>query len=292
MSTPIIGFGKERIRLPLDRILPVRVIKDPEKSVSRYASIVSSIREIGVIEPLMVYPQKKGNEGFYLLMDGHLRLHALRELRIAEVDCLIAIEDESFTYNARISRLSPIQEHAMIVKAVKDGVPAERIAAALHKDMKDIKERINLLNGIGQETVEMLKDKQIGQSTLQILRRVKPLRQIEIAELMISANNYTRGYAEALLLGTPKDMLVDPSAPRLRTRVSREELARMEMEMETLERDYKVAEDKYSENMLNLTVLLGYVRKLLGNAKIVRFLNTRHSEMLVEFERIAASEGV
>jgi len=292
MNTPKIGFGKERIRLPLDKILPVRVIKDPEKSVSRYASIVSSIPEIGVIEPLMVYPQQKGTEGFYLLMDGHLRLHALRELGIAEVDCLVAIEDESFTYNARISRLSPIQEHGMIVKAVKDGVPPERIAAALHKNMKDIKGRINMLNGISQETVDMLKDKQIGQSTLQILRRVKPSRQIEIAELMVSANNYSRGYSEALLLGTPKDMLVEPGSPRLRARISREELARMEMEMETLEREYKVAEDKYSENMLNLTVLLGYVRRLLGNAKIVKFLGTRHVEMLTEFERIAASGGV
>ena len=270
----------------------MRVIKDPEKSVSRYPSIVSSIREIGVIEPLMVYPQQKGTEGFYLLMDGHLRLHALRELGIAEVDCLVAIEDESFTYNARISRLSPIQEHGMIAKAVKDGVPPERIAAALHKSMKDIKERLNLLNGISQETVDMLKDKQIGQNTLQILRRVKPLRQVEIAELMVGANNYSRGYAEALLLGTPKDMFVDPGSPRLRTRVSREELARMEMEMETLEREYKVAEDKYSENMLNLTVLLGYVRRLLGNAKIVKFLGTRHAEILTEFERIAASDGV
>ena len=292
MNTPKIGFSKERIRLPLDKILPVRVIKDPEKSVSRYPSIVSSIREVGVIEPLMVYPQKKGNEGFYLLMDGHLRLHALRELRIQEVDCLVADEDESFTYNARISRLSPIQEHSMIVKAVNDGVPPERIASALHKNIKDIKGRINMLNGISPETVDMLKDKQIGQSTLQILRRVKPLRQIEIAELMVSANNYSKGYAEALLLGTPKDLLVDPAAPRIRMRVSREELARMEMEMETLERDYKVAEDKYSENMLNLTVLLGYVRKLLENAKIVRFLGTRHPEMLSEFERIAAAEGV
>lgn len=292
MNTPKIGFGKERIRLPLDRILPVRVIKDPDKSVSRYPSIVSSIREIGVIEPLMVYPQQKGKEGFYLLMDGHLRLHALRELGIVEVDCLVAVEDESFTYNARISRLSPIQEHAMIVKAVKDGVPPERIAAALHKNMKDIKERLNLLNGISRETVDMLKDKQIGQNTLQILRRVKPLRQIEIAELMVSANNYSRGYAEALLLGTPKDLLVDPGSPRLRARVSREELARMEMEMETLEREYKVAEDKYSDNMLNLTVLLGYVRRLLGNVKIVRFLGTRHAEMLTEFERIVAADGV
>ena len=291
MNTPKIGFGKQRITLPLDKILPVRPVKDPDKSVSRYQSIVASIPEIGVIEPLMVFPQK-GNEGFYLLLDGHLRLHALRDLGIPEVDCLVAFDDESFTYNARINRLSPIQEHNMIVKAVKDGVPPERIASALHKNMRDIKERLNMLNGISPETVELLKDKQAGQSTLQILRRVKPMRQLEIAEMMVSANNYSKGYAEALLLGTPKDLLVDPGAPRVRTRVSREELARMEMEMETLERDYKGAEEKYAENMLNLTVLLGYVRKLLTNAKIERFLGTRHADMLAEFERIAATEGV
>ena len=291
MSKPVIGFEMERIILPLDRILPVRSVKDPDKSVSRYQSIVSSIREIGVIEPLMVHP-KKGNSGLYLLMDGHLRLHALRELGIPEVECLVALDDESFTYNARISRLSPIQEHRMITKAVNDGVQVDRIAAALHKNVKDIKARLNMLNGISPEAVDLLRDKQICPAALQAMRKVKPMRQIELAELMVSANNYSKGYAEALLLGTPKDMLVDPGAARVRTRISREDLARMENEMETLERDYKAIEDSYADNMLNLTVLRGYVRKLLANPKIVRFLRNRHGEMLGEFERIAEAEGV
>jgi len=291
MSKPVIGFEMERIILPLDRILPVRSVKDPDKSVSRYQSIVSSIREIGVIEPLMVHPQK-GNSGLYLLMDGHLRLHALRELGIPEVECLVALDDESFTYNARISRLSPIQEHRMITKAVNDGVQVDRIAAALHKNVKDIKARLNMLNGISPEAVDLLRDKQICPAALQAMRKVKPMRQIELAELMVSANNYSKGYAEALLLGTPKDMLVDPGAARVRTRISREDLARMENEMETLERDYKAIEDSYADNMLNLTVLRGYVRKLLANPKIVRFLRNRHGEMLGEFERIAEAEGV
>lgn len=291
MSKPVIGFEKERIVLPLDRILPVRSVKDPDKSVSRYQSIVSSIREIGVIEPLMVHPQKE-NSGLYLLMDGHLRLHALRELGIPEVECLVALDDESFTYNARINRLSPIQEHRMITKAVHDGVPVERIAAALHKNVKDIKARLNMLNGISPEAVDLLKEKQICPAALQSMRKVKAMRQIEIAELMVSANNYSKGYAEALLLGTPKDMLVDPGAARVRTRISREDLARMENEMETLERDYKAIEDSYADNMLNLTVLRGYVRKLLANPKIVRFLGNRHGEMLGEFERIAEADGV
>lgn len=37
------------------------------------------------------------------------------------------------------------------------------------------------------------------------MKRVTGVRQIEIADLMVSANNFTSGYAEALVLGTPKD---------------------------------------------------------------------------------------
>jgi len=290
MSNPIIGFEKMRIILPLDRILPIRIIKDPD-NMARYQSIVSSIREIGVVEPLMVYPQK-GNEGFYLLMDGHYRLHALRKLGITEVECLISLEDESFTYNARVSRLPPIQEHSMIAKAVNNGVSLERLASALHKNVSDIREWLNMLKGISPKTVELLKDKQICPGTLKIMRKVISMRQIEIAELMISANNFTKGYAEALLLGTPKDMLVDPGAVNVRKRISREDLARMEFEMANLERDSKASEANYGGNMLNLTMLQGYVRKLLANPKVTRFLGTRHAEMLTEFERIAATEGV
>jgi len=58
MNTPKIGFAKQRMVLPLDRILPVRVVKDPDKNVSRYQAIVSSIRDMGIVEPLMVHPKK------------------------------------------------------------------------------------------------------------------------------------------------------------------------------------------------------------------------------------------
>lgn len=291
MNKPKIGFEPKRITLPLEKILPVRAVKDPDKKVARYRAIVASIREVGVIEPLMVHPQK-GSEGLYLLMDGHLRLYALRELGVPEVECLVAIEDESFTYNARVNRLPAIQEHKMITKAVQNGVPIERIAAALNLHVSDIRARLNLLQGISPEAVEILKDKPVAPAALAALRKVKSIRQIEIAELMVGASNYTKGYAAALLLGTPKEMLVDPNTPKTTAKISREELARLEAEVEKSERDYKAVEEGYAENMLNLTVLRGYVRKLLANARIKKFLGSRHDELLTEFERIAATEEV
>lgn len=112
-----------------------------------------------------------------------------------------------------------------------------------------------------------------------------------MAELMVSANDFGREYAEALFMGTPKDQLVNPEKPKLKA-VSAEENARLEAEMETLEREFKAIEEPYSENMLNLTLIRGYVKRLLDNGKVVRFLSSRHQDLFSEFERLAALETV
>ncbi len=42
--------------------------------------------------------------------------------------------------------------------------------------------------------------------------------------------------------------------------------------------------------MLNLTTARGYIKKLLENARVVRFLTANYGEILSEFESIAAVE--
>jgi len=286
-----LGFEMRKIRLSLSAILPVRQIKDPQKNIRRYRTILASIKEVGMVEPLVVYPQKNG-PGKYLLLDGHLRLFALKDLGESEADCIVSSDDESFTYNARISRLAPIQEHKMILKAANNGVRPERIAAALNMEVREVKASMTLLDGIHEDAADLLKDKAISPKAIRLLRKVTALRQIEIAELMESANNFTKGYAEALVLGTPKDQLANPEEPKQKAGMSAEEIARLEAEMESLERDVKAVEETYGENMLNLTLARGYFKKLLENAKVVRFLNGNYRDFLTEFEAIAASEGV
>jgi hypothetical protein len=121
---------------------------------------------------------------------------------------------------------------------------------------------------------------------------VTGVRQIEIAELMASANNFTTGYAEALVLGTPKDELVNPEETKQKKGLSREEIAKMEEEMGNLERDLKAVDQAYGVNMLNLTLARGYIKKLMENGKVVRFLSANHADILTEFEAIAAAEAV
>src|SRR5688572_7178607 len=207
------SFEMRRIVLPLDSIFPIRHIKDPHKSIVRYKTILSGIKEVGLLEPLMVHPQK-GCPGKYVVVDGHLRLLALKELGETHADCLIANDDESFTYNARVSRLAPIQEHKMIVRAVNNGVPPAKIAAALNIPVSQVKAAMTLLDGIHEEAADLLNDKNICPKAIRLLKKVNSMRQIEIAELMVSANNYTAGYADALVIGTPQDQLANPAEPK------------------------------------------------------------------------------
>jgi len=64
-------------------------------------------------------------------------IFALKELGYTEAECIIASDDECFTYNARVNRLNPIAEHKMITKAVQNGVRPERIAAALNLTVRE-----------------------------------------------------------------------------------------------------------------------------------------------------------
>ena len=63
-----------------------------------------------------------------------------------------------------------------------------------------------------------------------------------------------------------------------------------EAEMESLEKDFKSVEANYTENMMNLTLVRTYIKNLLKNAKVVRFLSTNYAELLSAFEDIAAAE--
>jgi len=290
MSNGKPAFEMKRIRLPLGNILPVRQMKDPH-NIKRFCTIRSSIKQVGLVEPLVVFPAKD-LPGKYLLVDGHLRLFALKELGEAEADCIVATDDESFTYNARVNRLNPIAEHKMIMKAVQNGVKPEKIAAALNLPLRDVKASMSLLDGINPEAADLLKDKAVSPKAIRMLKKVTGLRQIEMVELMVSASNFTKGYVEAMVLGTPKDQLLHPEEAKKKKGMSREEVAKLEREMEAVERDLKAVDQAYGENMLNLTCAIGYIKKLLENAKVVRFLTGNYQDIMAEFERLAATESV
>jgi len=279
------AFEPDLITVNIDDIQPLKTIKASIKKTAKYRQVLTSVREIGIIEHLVVYRLKEV-PGKFLLLDGHLRLDVLQSLGEKKVSCLLSTDDEGFTYNHKISRLAPIQEHFMILKAVEKGVSEERIANALDVDVALIRRKRNLLNGIDKKAATLLKNKHISPNALRTISRVLPERQIEMCELMITAHNYTVPFAKALLAATPNSQLKEPHRKKKLEGISPEDMARMEKETEAVIKDIKLVKESYGKDTLNLVLACGYLSRLLDNGKIVRFLSTHYPDILSEFQKI------
>jgi hypothetical protein len=280
------GFLSATILLQVDQIIPIKIVNPATSKSPKYLQILASIRAVGIIEPPVVTrdPQAKNR---YILLDGHLRLAALKELGETEVSCLVSTDDEAFTYNKHINRISVIQEHKMILRAIERGVPEKRIASALNVDINNIVRKRDLLKGICPHAVELLKDKMVSAAVFPILKCMKELRQIEAATLMNDSGTYSRSYANALLAATPKDQLTEPEKPKNIRGLDEEQMARMESEMESLQREYRLIEENYGTDVLNLTLVKAWLAKILNNTRVIRYLGQNHPEFLAQFQKIA-----
>ena len=292
MPDPVkMAFEHQIIRLALSDILPTRHVPDSTKQTARYKRIVSFIAEVGVVEPLIV--ARRGKDGGpFILVDGHLRHAALLDLGTSDVLCLITNDDEGFTYNKRVSRLATIQEHYMIVKAIERGASEEKLARALNVDIKRIKTKRTLLDGVCPEVADMLKDKSVDAEVFSLLRKMKAMRQIEAVELMSAMNNFTARYAHALLAATRREDLAQPDRPKNIRGLTSEQMARMEREMDGLQREFKAVAASYGDTVLNLVVASGYVSSLIGNPRVSRYLERHHPEILTEFKAVVAATSL
>ncbi|RVD58141.1 MAG: chromosome partitioning protein ParB [Mesorhizobium sp.] len=278
------AFEDASLRIPIADIMPLKVLTPAVLKSVKYAQIAASINEVGIIEPPVVVRDKKDRELFHLL-DGHVRVDILAKRGDTEVVCLVATDDEAFTYNKRVSRIAIIQEHKMILKAVEKGVPEERLAKALNVNISNIRQKKALLDGICPESAELMKDKHVPINTIGLLKQLKPVRQIEAVELMIAMNKFTFSYARSLVAATPESQLV--RGKKSVKGLSGEQIALMENESAQLEREFRTIEQDYGTDHLDLVLAIGYVARLLGNARIVRYLAANHADVLSEFQKIA-----
>ncbi|MCK0197356.1 ParB N-terminal domain-containing protein [Ancylobacter sp. 6x-1] len=285
------AFEREIIILPVDEILPRRQVTAAQRSGVKFRRIAASVKEVGIIEPLMVARLPNVSDR-HVLLDGHMRWAILQELGTREVRCLIAHDDEAFTYNKRINRLATIQEHYMILRAIKNGVSEEKLAKALDLNIGQIQRRRTLLDGICPEVIELLRDRSVNPATFDSLRRMKPMRQIEVVELMEIAGNWTATYARSLLAATRQEDLAKSERPKKVAGLTAEQMARMEREMASLHQDFKQIESSYGDDILHLVIVSGFLAKLIGNPEIERYLVQHHRELLEGFRSIVAATNL
>lgn len=285
------AFDLQGIQVPVGRLLPTKQVIIDEKRNATLRRIISSVKEVGLIEPIIVF-RGSGKSPSYTILDGHTRFEALKKLGYETIPCLMSTEDDAYTYNHKVNGVPPIQEHFMIMKAIENGVSEERIATALDVDVASIRKKRDLLNGICPEAVEILKTKPATRDGLRQLRKVKPMRQIEMAELMVKSYTFTSSYAKCLLAATPEDQLLEPHKPKFPKGIGADEVSSMEKEMESLEENFLSLEETHGNNVLHLVLITAYLRKLIDNAQVSRFLTRHHSDIFAELQKLAASNSL
>lgn len=280
-----LAFEEASLRIPIDAILPLRSVSAAVQKSVKYRQIAASIAEVGIIEPPVVATDAADADRYHLL-DGHLRIEIMRERGETEIVCLIATDDEAFTYNKRVSRVATIQEHKMILNVIRKGVSEERLARALNVDISNIRLKRNLLVGICPEAAELLKDRHVPLRVFGELRFLKPLRQVDAVQNMITMNRFSVSYAKSLVASTPDEDLV-AGRPRKVPGLTDEQVATMQHESEQLDRQFRLVEQSYGSDHLDLVLASGYVNRLLANARVVRYLAQHHPDILGEFQKLS-----
>ena len=287
MDTTIKPCFEGKLRLiRIDDIISVKNNLNRIKRSRKYDQILASIKEIGVIEPPAVIWNEDKKK--FVILDGHLRIAALAETKQEYVMCLIATDDESYTYNKYINRLSAIQSNKMILTAIQNGVPEDMIAKALDISIVSLQQKKTMINGICQEAVELLKDKIISEKVFLILKKMKPSRQIDVAMIMNDERRYGYKFAEELLGATSDKMLATQRKIQKLSPAEIEKRTRLEQESLAVNSDLRSIQDRYGIDMLTLTSIQSYLKRLLNNERVAEFIQRYYPEIFEKFVQICA----
>jgi RepB plasmid partitioning protein/ParB-like nuclease domain len=277
------GFREHIGEVATESITPQKQISAASRKSSLYKQIAASLQHVGLIEPLVVFPRKAGD---YLLLDGHTRFDILRRTGATAVRVIFATDDEAYTYNKRVNHLPPVAQHFMILKALKNGVSEERIAISLNVNVSNIRQKRDMLVGICPEVVELLRNNHVTAGAFGVLRKMRPIRQIEAAEHMIASGTFSVLFAKALLEVTRPELLLELPSSRSIDAGSAGARALLEQENDSLLKDLKNIEASYGTDILTLSIVLGYIERLLGNVRIERHLMKYHSDILLSLRAL------
>ncbi|QOT76565.1 plasmid partitioning protein RepB C-terminal domain-containing protein [Cupriavidus basilensis] len=284
-----LGFETTWIDIPVSNLRPTKNVPVSIKDTAKYRQIRSSVKAIGLVEPLVVIPSV-GQAGCFSILDGHLRAEALRELGIERAPCLISTDDEAYTYNKCVSRLASIQEHKMVVLAFERGASVELLSEALGISVQAIRQRFKMLDGICDEAISVLADKPVPHGAFKILRQMQAFRQIDVANAMVNLSNFSIRFAEAMLESTPVELLNVGARKKVEATSSTEAVQRLERELAVLHDDTKLLEETYGPDNLRLVVIRRYIEGLLNNAKVVRWLAQYRRDYLQQLQILADSD--
>lgn len=269
------------IDISIVKLVPRHERKVPKKYRQR---IEASVRAVGLIDPLIVFPLKDG----YEILDGALRYRILLDLGIESVPCLINNTRDGFTGNRMVNQLSASQEMRMLRKSLEE-LDEKTIANAL--GMQSIGHRLNkgLLDKLHPEVVKAFNANKINLQTAKELINVKTERQHEILQLMESCKDFSTTFARGLVLKTGVTKRAKANGARTPWTKADEKKSQLLKKLQEAEQQQDFYTGLYRQYTTNLLKLVIYVRSMLNNAEVKSYLQAHHAELARIFEEILAS---
>jgi ParB/RepB/Spo0J family partition protein len=266
--------------IPIAKLRPLR---DRKVTKREYDRIMASIKTVGLVEPLVVFPEN----GDYLILDGVQRYRALTELGIEVVPCIMGKQREAFTGNRMVNRVSPLQEHRMIEKAL-DEVDENVIAAALGISSLHHRMKKSLLKQLHADVASAYDANKLTRACARELTHVTPPRQKEILQAMEGYKDFSINFARALVVKTPpqqRETRGRKHTPWNKAAHRKNGLLKKLAEAEQKHDFYSQLYKQYTIDLLRLAI---YARALLTNTRLRVYLEQHHPAIVSRFEAIIA----
>jgi len=152
------GAGEELLPVPgatFAYLPPADIVPNPRQPRTDFgtdtlAELVGSIREVGVLQPIVVRPNPSG-PGFELIM-GERRLRAAREAGLDAIPAIVRTTEDgdmlrdALVENLHRSQLNPLEEAAAYQQLLDDfGITHEQLADRLSRSRPQITNTLRLL---------------------------------------------------------------------------------------------------------------------------------------------------
>ena len=267
--------------VPIDKLVPINERSINLKTNKGFRKILSSIKNIGLIEPLCVYREN----GHYLILDGFLRYKALQQIGIKMVPCILQQTKEAYTFNRMVNVLSPYQESRMLRKS---------LASIDHSTIEQVLGLKSLEYRLGTQTYEhldnniikMIDANKISRKCAKELTYVNRERQLEILQEMKKYNDFSITFARALVIKTSPDKRNVEKKVRKTWFEDSGKKQELIAKLEEVQKRYDFFSTLYRQYMTDLLKLSIYVRKLITNEKIKNYLAQKFPDLFENFNKI------
>jgi ParB family transcriptional regulator, chromosome partitioning protein len=192
--------------IPIDKLAPNPL--QPRVEIGDLTELVASIREKGVLEPLLVRPSDVG--GRFMIISGERRYRASMEVGLVELPCIEMDVDErevaeiSLIENLQRKDLTAFEEaDGLVALAKRFGYKHEEIARKLGKARTSVTETISIAN-IPPDVRDLCRRADISSKSM-LLQVARQPSDEEMREFVykVGAAGLTRDQARDMRQGKP-----------------------------------------------------------------------------------------